>query len=516
VTIADVARVWASVRPGHVAIRRGPKEISYAELDLRSSRLANRLLAFGRDESDPVAYLGGNSPLVFEAWFAAAKAGHVFAPLNWRSPAPELARVLADAVPFVVFVDQKHLATAEAALRQHPARVEIVEFDPDDYARAIDRWTADAPKGDPASSIDAGDDCLLGYTSGTTGLPKGVAMSHAAFIGGFNAGRLEPAMAWSRDDVVAMAMPNFHLGGSFLSMQALMTGATLTILPTFETNELLSTISEHRVTILPLVPTALQILLEHPQLSEFNTTTIQKIIYFGSPINDQTIREALRAFSAEMTQYYGTTESWILTFLGAAEHNLSSSQRLSSCGRPAPGVELRLTDQDGWDVEPGEIGEVVARSPTMFRGYWRNPDATATVFRDGWYRTGDLGRRDAEGFYYLVDRAKDMIVSGGENVYSAEVERALSQHPGVASAAVVGVPDARWGERVVAVVVRASSATVSADELRAHCATLLARYKIPKQIEFATTLPLTSNGKVHKPTLRAQFGGLVRDTRNIV
>jgi acyl-CoA synthetase (AMP-forming)/AMP-acid ligase II len=450
-----------------------------------------------------VAYLGGNSPFVFEAWFAAAKAGHVFTPLNWRSPPAELAAVLADAAPFVVFVDQKNLATAQAALSETAVQAEIIAFDPDDHNYAIDRWTNGSHAEDPGGPAGADDDCLLGYTSGTTGLPKGVAMSHAAFVGGFNAGRLEPAMAWSQHDVVAMAMPNFHLGGSFLSMQALMTGATLAILPTFEIGELLATVSKHHVTVLPLVPTAIQMLLDDPRLLEGDISTVRSVVYFGAPISVEVLRRTMRTFSAEMLQYYGTTESWTLTFLDASGHDPANSERLASCGKPVPGVELRLADEDGRDVKAGEIGEIIARSPSMFSRYWRNPKATAAAFRDGWYRTGDLARRDAEGFYFIVDRAKDMIVSGGENVYSAEVEHALSRHVGVAAVAVIGIPDARWGERVAAVVVPAPGTDVSADALKAHCRTLLAGYKVPKHIEFASELPLTANGKIHKPTLRA-------------
>jgi acyl-CoA synthetase (AMP-forming)/AMP-acid ligase II len=502
-TIADVVRVWGRLRPQHIAIRRGAKTFTYAELDRRSDHLAMRMRFLGREKSEPVAYLGGNSPFVFEAWFAAAKAGHVFAPLNWRSPPAELATVLADAAPFVIFVDQKHLANVRAALSERPASIEIVPFEPDDHTHAIDLWTGAKCGQDPGGPDSPGDDCLLGYTSGTTGRPKGVAMSHAAFVGGFNSGRFEPAMAWSRDDVVAMAMPNFHLGGSFLSMQALMTGATLTVLPTFEIGELLATVAEHRVTVLPLVPTAIQMLLDDPRLAYNDVSTVRSVVYFGAPISVEVLRRAMRAFSAEMLQYYGTTESWTLTFLDAAGHDPTNSQRLSSCGKPVPGVELRLADENGRDVEAGEIGEIIARSPSMFSGYWRNPQATAAAFRDGWYRTGDLARRDAEGFYYIVDRAKDMIVSGGENVYSAEVEYALSRYPGVAAVAVIGLPDARWGERVVAVVVPSPGADVSADTLKAHCRTLLAGYKVPKQVEFASSLPLTANGKIHKPTLRA-------------
>lgn len=513
-SVADVPRRWAKLRGEVVAVQRRDRAWTYREVDRRSSRLANRLLAASPKGSiAPVAYLGANSPLVFEAWFASGKASKVFATLNWRSPVPELAEVVADARPAVMFVDRAHLAAANAILATAPVAFEIVAFDPDDHETGIDAWTAGTPDTDPGGPDDPRSACLLGYTSGTTGVPKGVAMSHAAFVGGFAVGEIEPSMAWAPEDTVAMAMPNFHLGGSFLSMQALMTGATVTVLPTFEIGELLETIARDRATILPIVPTALQMLIDDPRLEGADVSSLRKIVYFGSPIGAETVRRAQAHFAADLTQYYGTTETWILTFLDPDGHDPANPARLASCGKPVPGVEVRIVDEAGADVPEGEIGELIVRTPSMFNEYWGNPGATAGAFRDGWYLTGDMGRRDADGYYFLVDRAKDMIVSGGENVYSAEVERAISRFTGVAMVAVVGVPDPRWGECVTAVVVPEPGLVLDADAIKAHCKGLLAGYKVPKRIDFDDSLPLTANGKVHKPTLRARMAALVESRK---
>jgi acyl-CoA synthetase (AMP-forming)/AMP-acid ligase II len=514
-SIADVPRHWARLRPNAVALKRRDSTMTYAELDRRSNRLANRFLAMAEPGgSAPVAYLGGNSPFVFEAWFAAAKASRVFAALNWRCPVAELAEVVANAQPFVLFVDRAFLASAQAILDGAASPFEIVAFDPDEYLATIDAWTSRCGDSDPGGPSDPSTPCLLGYTSGTTGLPKGVAMSHTAFVNGFAAGKVEPKMAWSADDIVIMAMPNFHLGGSFLTMQALMTGAALTVLPTFEIGELLKVVETDRATILPIVPTALQMLIEDPRLAGANVSSLRQVVYFGSTISAETVRRAQSKFVAELLQYYGTTETWIVTFLDNAGHDPSNPARLTSCGKPVPGVEVRLVDGSGVDVEDGAIGEIVVRSPSMFNEYWRNEKATANAFRSGWYLTGDLARRDADGFYYIVDRAKDMIVSGGENVYSAEVERAILRCPGVAMAAVVGVPDPRWGECVTAVIVPETGAELGVDEVKAHCRTLLAGYKVPKRVDFDSALPLTPSGKVHKPTLRARMAALSDDTKD--
>ncbi|MDN5856553.1 MAG: AMP-binding protein, partial [Actinomycetia bacterium] len=234
-------------------------------------------------------------------------------------------------------------------------------------------------------------------------------------------------------------------------------------------------------------------------------SSLRRLLYAGSPIAAETLRRAIATFGCDLTQFYGTSETYIITLLRPAQHDPDDAALLASCGEPVPLVEVRVVDPDGYDLPTGEIGEVLVRSPMAFSGYWNLPDATTAVLADGWYHTGDLGRRDDAGRLFLVDRLKDMIVTGGENVYSVEVERALASHPAVGAVAVVGVADLRWGERIVAAVVARPGHPVTADELVAHCREKIAGYKVPKQVHLVDALPMTSSGKVRKAVLRAQL-----------
>jgi acyl-CoA synthetase (AMP-forming)/AMP-acid ligase II len=356
--------------------------------------------------------------------------------------------------------------------------------------------------GIPGAAPADGDTALLCYTSGTTAQPKGVPISHRAFQRWFLGASLEPAETWSSDDVALMVMPNFHLAGSWVSLPALYHGGTLAILPAFDPKAFLAAVTEYRPTVTCLVPTAMQLLLDSPETTAYDFSSLRRILYAGSPIPAATLRCAIEVFDCDLVQFYGTTETYIITMLRPQQHDPDNPQLLTSCGGPLPLVEIKLVDELGDEVADGEVGEVLVRSPWMFSGYWNRPDASAAVLTDGWYRTGDLGRRDGEGNYYLVDRLKDMIVTGGENVYSAEVERALLRHPAVHSAAVVGVPDATWGERVVAFVVLASGDAVGTADLVAHCRGLIAGYKVPKEIHPTPALPVTASGKIQKAMLR--------------
>jgi acyl-CoA synthetase (AMP-forming)/AMP-acid ligase II len=254
-----------------------------------------------------------------------------------------------------------------------------------------------------------------------------------------------------------------------------------------------------------LVPAALQMILDSPAITSTDLTSRRNIMYFGSPIGAETVRRAREVIGCNLVQHYGTTETWIVTVLRPEDHDVARPARLASCGVAVPSVQIRITDSDGEDVESGRVGQVLVKSPTTFSGYLNQPDATSAVMRNGWYATGDLGFLDPDGYLTLVDRAKDMIVSGGENVYSVEVERALFRHAGVAMAAVIGTPDPKWGEKVTAFVVPAAGASVTAEELNRHCRDLLAGYKVPKEIFLEQALPMTPNGKVQKAMLRKRF-----------
>jgi acyl-CoA synthetase (AMP-forming)/AMP-acid ligase II len=273
-----------------------------------------------------------------------------------------------------------------------------------------------------------------------------------------------------------------------------------------DAGRLLQIIARDRPTICPLVPTAIQMVLDHPDAAGADFSSLRLVMYAGAPIGSQLLKRAMREMKCQFMQFYGATEtSGAATLLRPEQHEVDNEARLRSCGTPLPLIEIRIVDAAGAEVPAGANGEFLIRSPALFEGYWNQPEATAAVLQDGWYRSGDAGFRDAEGLYYIVDRVKDMIVSGGENIYSAEVEQALQKHPAVRMSAVVGTPDQRWGEKVTAVVVLAPGAAASAEELIAHCRTHIAGYKVPKAVEFVEALPMTATGKILKRAVRDRY-----------
>jgi acyl-CoA synthetase (AMP-forming)/AMP-acid ligase II len=328
---------------------------------------------------------------------------------------------------------------------------------------------------------------------------------HEAFQFSFLCGTLEPALARHDNDILLMSMPNFHLGGSWVSIAALYHGATISVLPAFDPDALIATLRRDRPTIVPLVPTAIQLLVSRPDVTSDDFRSVRSIIYFGSPIGQQLLKNAIDKFQCEFCQSYGTTESYFNTIFRHDDHLSADATRLASCGRPLPMVYMKIVDGNGEEVPRDTVGELLVYTPMMMSGYRNRPEATSEVLRDGWYRTGDLAKQDADGFFYIVDRAKDMIISGGENVYSAEVELALLKHPAIVMAAVIGTPDPNWGEKVTALVVPKPGMEISEEELQQHCRAYLAGYKVPKTVLFETSLPLTPSGKVQKARLRERF-----------
>jgi acyl-CoA synthetase (AMP-forming)/AMP-acid ligase II len=300
-------------------------------------------------------------------------------------------------------------------------------------------------------------------------------------------------------------MPVFHLVGTGLSVQALYNGATVSVLPALDAGKLLQIVARDRPTICALVPTAIQMILDHPDSKSADFSSLRLVMYAGSAISSALLQRALREMKCQFMQFYGATESsGAITLLRPEQHDLNNEARLRSCGTPLPLIEVKIAGADGNELPQGSTGEFWIRAPSLFGGYWNQPEATAAVMRNGWYRTGDAGYRDTDGLLYIVDRVKDMIITGGENVYSAEVEQALAKHAAVKQCAVIGLPDAKWGEKVTAVIVQAPGVTVTADEVIAHCRSLIAGYKVPKEVKFVEALPMTATGKVLKRAVRDQ------------
>jgi acyl-CoA synthetase (AMP-forming)/AMP-acid ligase II len=500
--IPDMVRAWSAKTPGKAALIDGGRVVTYARLHDRSNRIANTLIATGVQPGSYVGFLGKNSAAFFEIWVGANKAGCALAPLNWRSAPPEIAEVVNDANVSLIFAGHDFTELGERARQAATTAVEVVPED------ELDLWFSRGGFEDPSIAVPDNATALLGYTSGTTAAPKGVPITHGALMNWFHAAAKEPSVNWDSDDIGLMVMPNFHLAGTLVSLPALFHGATLATLPAFEPAAFIFAVAAHRPTVTCLVPTALQMLLDQKSDSQADFSSLHRILYAGSPIGQHTLQQALDTFNCDFVQFYGTTETFIITLLRPEQHRLDNPDLLKSCGQPMPGVELRIVDAGGHDLPAGEAGEVLVRSPWMISGYWNKPDATATAIIDGWYHTGDGGIRDQNGNLFLVDRLKDMIVSGGENIYSAEVERALAAHPSVQLVAVVGAPDEKWGERVVAFVVTYPDKPVDPSDLASHCRELIAGYKVPKEIYVEECLPQTASGKVQKAVLRRQLRGV--------
>ncbi|GFG82854.1 MULTISPECIES: long-chain-fatty-acid--CoA ligase [Mycobacterium] len=499
--VPDIARAWARNAPQKAALIDRGRVVTYAQLDDRSNRIANTLAAAGVRPGSHIGYLGKNSAAFFEIWMGVNKAGRALAPLNWRSAAAELVEVAQDANLTLIFAGREFADLAERVRQAVEITMQIIPED------ELDQWFSRGSSADPGISPTDSATSLLGYTSGTTAAPKGVPITHGALRNWFRAAATEPSVKWNSDDVALTVMPNFHLAGTLVSLPALYHGASLATLPAFDPAAFIFAVAEHRPTVTCLVPTAMQMLLDHKSEQPADFSSLRKILYAGSPIGQHTLQQALEVFGCEFVQFYGTTETFIITLLRPEQHRLDNPDLLRSCGQPMPGVELRIVDPKGFDVPDGATGEVLVRSPWMFSGYWNKPDATAAAIVDGWYHTGDAGIRDKDGNLFLVDRLKDMIVSGGENIYSAEVERALAAHPSVQSVAVVGAPDQKWGERVVAFVVPYPDRPADVSELVSHCRGLIAGYKVPKEIHVLDALPQTASGKVQKAALRQQLLG---------
>jgi long-chain acyl-CoA synthetase len=497
VRVADVVRRFARERPAHVALRHGERELTYAQLDERSNRLAQALLAGGLREGSRVAYLGRSAPEVIELLFAVAKIGAVIVPLNWRLSPRELAGVLADAEAPLLIADTAYRQVAEGLAAQ---ALRIVG---DDY----EDWLNSHAAVDPDGRGEPDDIVVQMYTSGTTGVPKGVLTTHRNLAA---AATTSSCWAFDAGTISLTPLPLFHIGGIGWVYCGLWHGATTILVSEFDAAAVLDDLERLRVTNPIFVPTMLQMLTAVTGAGDRDHGALRSITYGASPITTSTLRAALRTFGCPMIGLYGLTESTggVVHLDGDDHHTDGPRQRLlRSAGRPYPWVELQIVDPaNGRGVPPGSVGEVWMRAPNVMAGYFNRPAETAAaITADGWLRTGDGGYLDGEGYLFLTDRVKDMIVSGGENVYPIEVEEVLAQHPDVADVAVIGVPDDRWGETVKALVVTRDGRAPASDELIAFARERLAGYKLPRSVDFVNDLPRTPTGKVLKRELRERY-----------
>lgn len=522
-TLARARRLF----PRKEAVIDGPTRLTYAAFGERVERLAGALAGLGVRSGERVAALMANSHRYMEVYFAAERAGAVLVPLNTRLAAAEVAPIIDDAEVRLLVVDEAYLPVCRALAGTVPSLRHVIVAPNASAAGTPVDADADAPEvalagrlvveyeaalraADPMAAVARGwrdDDVVqLYYTSGTTGRPKGVMLTQVNVM----ANARHSVMLFGLDDrdVYIHAAPLFHLADAWSCWTLAWLGATHVFLREFAPAAYLDLIERERVTVTCIVPTIVHALLDAPALAETDRGSLRLLIFGASPMPVERLRAAMTAFpGATFWHMYGMTET--APFATANRYDAASLdgppavvRRLASCGREIAGVEVRVVDEDDRPVASGEIGEIAMRGPNVMGGYWRQPEASATALRGGWMRSGDLATVDEEGYIFIVDRAKDMIISGGENVYSVEVENALYGHPAVLEAAVIGVPDERWGEHVHAVVVLRPGAAATEAELSAFCRGGIAGYKIPRSYEFIEALPKTGSGKVQKGLLR--------------
>ena len=501
-TFEDFLTRWAQERPDRIALREGDRVHSFAEIEELTAQVVAALFAAGVRKGDRIAWIGKNSDLYFLLFFGAARAGIVMAPIGWRLSPAEWAFILGDTQAKLVFAGPGFEGLADqlaGKLEEAPPIVEAAE------AWAMIRAAERLPF-EPSGPDEA---VLQLYTSGTTGHPKGAVLSNRnLFALRRHTSALDlPHMRWDDDEAVLVAMPCAHIGGTGLGITALAAGLPGVILPEFNPDGVFDAVEQYGVTRFFIVPAALQILLQHPRCARVDFSRIKYIFYGAAPIPLDLLRQCIRMFGAQFIQTYGMTETTgTICVLLPEDHDAQGNERMRSAGRPLPGVEIRILGPDGEEMAVGEVGEVVTRSPNNMLGYWKLPDATAkTMTADGWIHTGDAGYLDADGYVFIHDRMKDMIISGGENVYPAEVESAIFGHPAVQEVAVIGIPDAKWGEAVKAVVVPKPGMTIDADDIIAWARGRIAAFKAPRSVDVIDALPRNASGKILRKDLRAPY-----------
>ncbi len=505
--LADIVRRQASERPEAAALVHAGRTTSYAELDRAASRVARGLIAEGIAPQCRVAHLDKNSDIFFELLFGAAKANAVMVSVNWRLAPPEVLHIVNDAEAEILFVGEEYFPVIEKIRDGLKTVRKIVAFGGrhaawDSYAD----WRDRQPATDPLLPIRPGDTAIQFYTSGTTGLPKGAELTNANFAWMFS--------LWTKTWQLAPGVPNlvclpmFHIGGAGWGIAGLFAGATNHVVREFVPAEILEIVQRERLQVMLLVPAMILFLVQAPQIRETDLSSLRLIVYGAAPIPADLLKQAMEIFPCGFQQVYGLTETTgAITLLPPDDHDPNDARKLLSCGYAQTGVDLRIVGDDGGDLAVGEVGEIAVRSPQIMGGYWKLPDATTRAIRGDWFLTGDAGYLDDKGYLYIYDRVKDMIVSGGENIYPAEVESALFGHPAVADVAVIGVPDERWGEAVKAVVVKKPGADIGAGELISWARERIAGYKLPKSVDFIEALPRNPTGKILKRELRKPYWG---------
>ena len=500
--MGDIARVHGRDKPDAVAFICDDRTTTYGAFDRHCNQVANGLLAEGLGPQERIAYIGKNSDIYYEMLLGGGKANLVMVAVNWRLAPPEVAYILKDSKAKVIFVGPEFTGLIDQIKDELPDLVRVIPVE------GFEAWREGFGADDPHVPVDEADVAVQLYTSGTTGHPKGAQITHGNLNALRNAQDEPPVWnTWTEQDVSLVAMPNFHIGGTGWGLSGLTPGALNVVMPEFDPALVLDFIQKYRISKIFLVPAAMQIIVQDPRARETDFSCLSYILYGASPIPLDLLRECMEVFQCGFAQMYGMTETTgTVCVLPPEDHDPNGNPKMRSAGKPLPGVEIEIRDENGKALAAGEVGEICIRSGSNMPGYWNLPDATAsTIGDDGWLRSGDAGYKDEDGYVYIHDRVKDMIISGGENIYPAEVESAIYGHEAVADVAVIGVPDDKWGEAVKACVVLKPGAQASADDIIGFARTRIAGFKCPKSVDFIEALPRNPSGKILRRDLRAPY-----------
>jgi acyl-CoA synthetase (AMP-forming)/AMP-acid ligase II len=507
-TLADMLDNNAWKYPNETAFVWGDRRMSHAAFHDRASRLANALYRLGLKRQDRVGILSQNSLEFQEVYGSCEISGFICATVNWRLAVPEMVYIVNDGAPKVLIFEAGYRDTV-AAMKAQLGSVEhfICIGGGCDFALDYDEFVNSGDPGGAPFRPRPDDVAFLIYTSGTTGRPKGVMLSHSGEVAA--AEILGADMRNCADDRLLIMMPLFHIGAKVIQLAQHWRAGMVVVQKGFDAKAVLDVIAAERITVTHMAPTMVQSLLASPAIEGADTSSLRMIVYAAAPMPVPVLKHGLKVLGPVFQQQFGQTEG-VGTTLLAHQHRPDGTDRdreiLTSVGQVSPRVGVRIVDEQGANLPTGAVGEILLTSPAVMKGYWNNTVATLETLREGWVHTGDVGRLDHEGYLYLVDRKKDMIISGGENIYSREVEEAVITHEAVSEVAVIGVADEKWGEAVMAVVVTKSGATATAAAIIEHCRALIASYKKPSHVIFVDEIAKLPSGKIDKVRLRRLYG----------
>ena len=507
----DYLEFFARETPDHSCAEMGERKLTYLEVDRLANRFANSLLAQGLTKGDRFTYVSLNSIEMVIMYYGAAKVGVVPVPLNYRLAPREVLYIVNDSESKLLFSQPEFIDgidTVRSDIQNVQTYIHLSSSEDRERWVSYENWLVNDDS-NPRAHVSDTDQLYQMYTSGTTGLPKGVMSNHYSVCENISSGILFSGMELSRERSLIVA-PLYHVAAAVTAMLIIARGGSLVIVDAFDPINVVNKLEGEKISIVTLVPAMIQACLVYVQdLDSRDFSSLRRITYGASPIAKEVLVKAMEKFGCEFSQGFGMTElSCIATGLSAEDHVRaieSEPELLASAGRAVLGTDVRIADANDLEVPYGTVGELQVRGPQVMTGYWNKPEATAETLKDGWMHTGDAAKMDERGYIYIQDRIKDMIVSGGENIYPAEVENALFQHPAVADAAVIGIPSEQWGESVMAFLVLQGEEKPTTEELIEFCRERLAGYKLPRQVELVDVLPRNASGKVLKNQLREPY-----------